>query len=143
MIRNLVPLLAIAILTTGALNAQSKEEDAIKAQLAAYAAARSSGSGEAQGAFYTDDADEWGSSEPQMTVGRAAIAKQVALPPDPNRKMRLEAVRIDFLTKEIALVNCTYGGTAADPTGHVLYVMQKRGGKWLIRSNRPQRFTGK
>jgi hypothetical protein len=75
-----------------------------------------------------------------MTVGREAIAKQVALPPDPNRKMRLEPVRIDFLAPSIALVNCTYGGTAENPAGKALYVMVKTDGKWLIRSNLPSRF---
>jgi ketosteroid isomerase-like protein len=128
-----------------AIDAKTKaiEEAAIRQQLVAYAAARSNGDGNLQASFYTEDADEWGSSEREMTVGREAIAKRVALPPDPNRKMRLEVLRIDFLTPAIALVNCTYGGTSQDPTGKVLYVMMKTNGKWLIRSNRPSRFPGK
>jgi len=123
--------------------AKAREDAAIRRQLMDYAAARSNGDGNLQGTFYTADADEWGSSDREMTVGREEIARKVALAPDANRKMRLEPVRIDFLTPSIALVNCTYGGTAENPTGKVLYVMMKVDGKWLIRSNRPSRFPGK
>jgi len=119
------------------------EDSAIRQQIKDYAAARSNGDGNLQASFYTTDADEWGSNDREMTVGREAIAKQVALPPDANRKMRLEPVRIDFLTPSIALVNCTYGGTAENPAGKALYVMMKIDGKWLIRSNRPSRFPSK
>jgi Domain of unknown function (DUF4440) len=123
--------------------AQAGEDSAIRQQLKDYAAARINGDGNLQASFYTMDADEWGSNDREITVGREAIAKRVALPPDPNRKMRLEPVRIDFLTPSIALVNCTYGGTAESPAGKVLYVMMKVDGKWLIRSNRPSRFPAK
>jgi ketosteroid isomerase-like protein len=119
------------------------EDSAIRQQIKDYAAARSNGDGNLQASFYTADADEWGSSDREMTVGREAIAKEVALPPDAKRKMRLEPVRIDFLTPSIALVNCTYGGTAENPAGKALYVMMKIDGKWLIRSNRPSRFPSK
>src|ERR1022692_1048773 len=81
------------------------EDSAIRQQIKDYAAARSNGDGNLQASFYTTDADEWGSNDREMTVGREAIAKQVALSPDANRKMRLEPVRIDFLTPSIALVN--------------------------------------
>jgi ketosteroid isomerase-like protein len=119
------------------------EDSAIRQRIKDYAAARSNGDGNLQASFYTTDADEWGSNDREMTVGREAIAKEVALPPDANRKMRLEPVRIDFLTPSIALVNCTYGGTAENPAGKALYVMMKIDGKWLIRSNRPSRFPSK
>jgi len=119
------------------------EDSAIRQQIKDYAAARSNGDGNPQASFYTIDADEWGSNDREMTVGREAIAKEVALPADAKRKMRLEPVRIDFLTPSIALVNCTYGGTAENPAGKALYVMMKIDGKWLIRSNRPSRFPSK
>ena len=119
------------------------EDSAIRQQIKDYAAARSNGDGNLQASFYTIDADEWGSNDREMTVGREAIAKEVALPPDAKRKMRLEPVRIDFLTPSIALVNCTYGGTAENPAGKALYVMMKIDGKWLIRSNRPSQFPSK
>ena len=137
-----VMLVGAACGSAEALEGKKKaaEESAIRQQMAAYAAARSNGDGALQASFYTEDADEWGSNDREMTVGRAAIAQKVGLPPDANRKMRLEPIRIDFLTPEIALVNCTYGGTAEKPTGKVLYVMVKTNGKWLIRSNRPSRF---
>lgn len=124
-------------------NMKAVEDAAIRQQLKDYAAARSNGDGNLQAAFYTADADEWGTNEREMIVGREAIRKQVGLPPDPKRKMRLDPVRIDFLTPSIALVNCTYGGTAENPAGKVLYVMMKIDGKWLIRSNRPSRFPSK
>jgi len=147
------PLAAVllGIATVGSLNGQTTldakgraaEDSAIRQQLKNYAAARSNGDGNLQASFYTADADEWGSNDREMTVGREAIAKQVALSPDANRKMRLEPVRIDFLTPSIALVNRTYGGTAENPTGKVLYVMMKIDGKWLIRSTRPSRFPSR
>lgn len=150
MLRFLLPvLLGIAAIcplnAKTALDAKTKalEDSAIRQQIKDYAAARSNGDGKLQASFYTNDADEWGSNDREMTVGRDAIAKQVALPPDANRKMRLEPVRIDFLTPSIALVNCTYGGTAENPAGKALYVMLKVDGKWLIRSNRPSRFPAK
>jgi hypothetical protein len=141
----------LGIAAVGSLNGQTPldakgravENSAIRQQLKDYAAARSNGDGNLQASFYTTDADEWGSNDREMTVGRDAIAKKVALSPDANRKMRLEPVRIDFLTPSIALVNCTYGGTTEIPTGKVLYVMMKIDGKWLIRSNRPSRFPVK
>jgi ketosteroid isomerase-like protein len=129
--------------TTLDAKARAVENSSIRQQLKDYAAARSNGDGNLQASFYTTDADEWGSNDREMTVGREAIAQKVALPPDTNRKMRLEPVRIDFLTPSIALVNCTYGGTTENPTGKVLYVMMKIDGKWLIRSNRPSRFPAK
>ena len=123
--------------------AKAQEEDAIRQRMKDYAAARTNGDGNLQASFYTVDADEWGTNEKEMIVGREAIAKAVALPPDPKRKMRLEPVRIDFLSPSIALVNCTYGGTSENPAGKALYVMMKVDGKWLIRSNRPSRFPAK
>ncbi len=129
--------------TTLDAKARAIEDSAIRQQIKDYAAARSNGDGNLQASFYTTDADEWGSNDREMTVGREAIAKEVALPPDAKRKMRLEPVRIDFLTPSIALVNCTYGGTAENPAGKALYVMMKIDGKWLIRSNRPSRFPSK
>ena len=145
-----LPALFLGITVVSALNGETLkpetkalEESAIRQQLTDYAAARSNGDGNLQASFYTVDADEWGSNDKEMTVGREAIAKKVALPPDANRKMRLEPVRIDFLTPSIALVNCTYGGTAENPSGKVLYVMMKVDRKWLIRSNRPSRFSNK
>lgn len=141
----LLGMAALGSLNAKTLDAKTKaaEEAAIRQQIASYAAARSNGDGNLQASFYTVDADEWGSNSREMTIGREAIAKEVALPPKADRKMRLEPVRIDFLSPTIALVNCTYGGTAENPAGKALYVMVKTDGKWLIRSNRPSRFPAK
>jgi ketosteroid isomerase-like protein len=139
----IAPMAALDGQTTLDAKVRAIEDSAIRRQIKDCAVARSNGDGNLQASFYTTDADEWGSNDREITVGREAIAKQVALPPAANRKMRLEPVRIDFLTPSIALVNCTYGGTAENPAGKALYVMMKIDEKWLIRSNRPSRFPSK
>ena len=57
-----------------------------------------------------------------------------------SRDWQLEPVNISFLSKDVALVDATYGGATGDAIGHALYVMVQRDGKWLIRSARINRF---
>ena len=131
----------LALLSSVCMPAETSRADdeaAIKAQLYAYAAARTVGEGHAQALFYTKDGDEWGSAAREMTKGRAAIEKTLTSPSNPNRVFKVEPINYSFLGKDVALVDATYGG--AEPTGHALYVMVKRDGKWLIRSARIMRF---
>jgi hypothetical protein len=133
--------LAILFAICCGLLAQSshvKDEAAIRAQIAGYAAARQTGDGHAQALFYTEDADEWGSAAREMTEGRAALEKSLALPPDPNRTVKFQPIHFTFLHDDVALVDSLYG--SPQPIGHAMYVMVKRNGKWLIRSARIVRF---
>ena len=137
-----------ALLVTGAglLAAEgvpSKDEAAIRSQLAGYFKAREAGPGHAQALFYTEDADEWGSGAMEMTVGRAALEKTLDQKPDPNRHLTMDPMHFTFIGKDVALVDAIYG-TAANPRfGHAMYIMVKHDGKWLIRSARITRFPVK
>jgi hypothetical protein len=133
-----IGLALMSSICTQAETSRAADEAAIKAQLYAYAAARTQGEGHTQALFYTEDGDEWGSAAREMTKGRAAIEKTLNSPPNPNRVFKVEPINYSFLSDEIALVDATYGG--AEPTGHALYIMVKREGKWLIRSARIMRF---
>ena len=90
----------LALLSSVCMPAETSRADdeaAIKAQLYAYAAARTVGEGHAQALFYTKDGDEWGSAAREMTKGRAAIEKTLNSPPNPNRVFRVEPINYSFL----------------------------------------------
>jgi len=134
----------MVLLTSGcayALTSRSADEAAIKAQLAGYAEAHRNGDGLTQALFYAEDADQWGGLAREMTKGRAGIARILSQPPDPNRVFRLEMVSVSFLGANVGLADAFfYSSTSPAPTGHALYVMVKRQGRWLIRSARVTRF---
>jgi len=124
----------------GRVNGQAvpaNNDAAIRRQLAGYAEARTQGSGEKQASFYAEDGDEWELSAPEKTSGRTGIAKLLDLPPDPNRRFRLEIVHITPLGRDAALVDGHwYRETSPRPRGRVHYLMVKKRGTWLIQSAR-------
>lgn len=124
-----------------ASDATQKDEAAIRAHLAGYAAARQKGDGEAQARFYTEDADVWDALSTEMVRGRKEIAKDLGLPPDPNRIFKLDPVQIVFLKPDIALADVIY--SSPQPKGHAFYVFIKVKGRWGIRSVRMTRFPAK
>ena len=116
---------------------QVRDDAAIRRQLAGYADARTQGSGEKQASFYAEDGDEWELSASEKTNGRSAIAKLLGLPPDPNRRFRLEILHINKLGRDAALVDAHwYRETSPRPRGRVHYLMVKKHGVWLIQSAR-------
>jgi hypothetical protein len=116
---------------------RTEDETAIRKQLAAYAEGRSQGSGERQASFYAVDGDEWELFADQKTVGRPAIAKLLDLPPDPNRRFRLEILDIIPLGSNAALVDAHwFRETSPKPRGRVQYLMVKEHRTWFIRSAR-------
>jgi uncharacterized protein (TIGR02246 family) len=117
------------------------EEASIRAQLSAYAQARRGGDGHAQAAFYTDDADAWFSGTRRMAKGRAEIERDLDVPLSSRRPFRLEIESIGFLGPDVALVDAHYFSVAAEPNGHVLYVMMRRNGQWKIRAARIATFS--
>ena len=136
-------LICLALLSAAFAHAESSrpaDEEAIKSQLHAYAAARTIGEGHAQALFYTEDGDEWGSAAIEMTRGRAALEKTLNSPPDPKRKFGVEPQNYAFLGKDVCLVDALYSGSSGVPAGHGLYVMVRQKGQWLIRSARITRF---
>jgi hypothetical protein len=116
---------------------QAQDEDAIRRQLAGYADAHTQGSGEKQASFYAEDGDEWELFASEKTNGRSAIAKLLDLPPEPNRRFRLEILNIIPAGREAALVDAHwFRETSPRPKGRVQYLMVKKDGTWLIRSAR-------
>jgi len=116
---------------------QAKDESAIRKQLAGYADARTNGSGERQASFYADNGDEWELFADQKTIGRTAIGKLLSLPPDPNRRFRLDILDIISLASRSALVDAHwFRETSPKPRGRVQYYMVKQHGRWLIHSAR-------
>jgi hypothetical protein len=115
----------------------AQEDAAIRRQLAGYAEARTQGSGEKQASFYAEDGDEWELFAAEKTNGRSAIAKLLALPPDPDRRFRLEILDVIPLGRDAALVDAHwYRETSPRPKGRVQYLMVKKQGAWLIQSAR-------
>jgi hypothetical protein len=133
-------LLLFLIGLLGRIDSQSlgsRDDDAIRRQLAGYAEARTQGSGEKQASFYAEDGDEWELPAPHKTNGRSAIAKLLALPPDPDRRFRLEIQDVIPLGRDAALVDAHwYRETSPQPKGRVHYLMVKKHGTWLIQSAR-------
>jgi hypothetical protein len=116
---------------------QTKNERAIRQQLVGYADARTNGSGERQASFYAEDGDEWELFADQKTIGGSAIANLLNLPPDPDRRFRLEILDIISLTSDSALVDAHwFRETSPKPKGRVQYYMVKKHGQWLIQSAR-------
>ncbi len=116
---------------------QAHDGSAIRRQLAAYAEARTQGSGEKQASFYAEDGDEWELFAPEKTNGRNAIAKLLDLPHDPARRFRLEIVDIISLGRDAALVDAHwYRETSPRPKGRVHDLTVKKHGTWLIQSAR-------
>ena len=60
MSRWLSACVSIVFLSSITVSTQAADEAEVRRQMAAYAAARQEGNGEAQVKFYADDADEWG-----------------------------------------------------------------------------------
>jgi hypothetical protein len=115
----------------------AKDDAVIRQQLAGYAEARTEGSGEKQASFYADDGDEWELFASEKTNGRSAIGKLLDLPPEPNRRFRLEILDIIPLGRDAALVDAHwYRETSPRPKGRVQYLMVKKQGTWLIQSAR-------
>ena len=134
-----VPLLLAIVLAPFSVGSEiADDQAAIRSQIAAYAAARQKGDGEAQARFYTEDADEWPSMAREMVRGRAGIAKALTLAPNPNRVVKFEPIQITFVKPDVALVDSLYG--SPEPIGHAFYVMIKQDERWLIRSARITRF---
>jgi hypothetical protein len=116
---------------------QAKNESEIRKQLAGYADARTNGSGERQASFYAENGDEWELFAEQKTIGRTAIGKLLNLPPDPDRRFRLEILDIISLAPDSALVDAHwFRETSPKPKGRVQYYMVKKHGQWLIASAR-------
>jgi hypothetical protein len=116
---------------------QRRDDNAIRRQLAGYAGARTQGSGEKQASFYAEDGDEWELFAPEKTNGRSAIARLLDLPPESNRRFRLEILHVTALGRDAALVDAHwYRETSPRPKGRVQYVMVKKRGEWLIQSAR-------
>ena len=136
-----VAFVLAATLAAQAQSVNSRDETAIKAQLAAYSEASQRGDGRARATFYTEDAEIWLSTTRKMLRGRAAIEKELDRPADPNRRFRLEVENISFFNPEVAVIDAQYYGSAVEPMGHAFYVMVKRDGKWLIRETRTARFV--
>jgi hypothetical protein len=114
-----------------------QDDAAIRRQLAGYAEARTQGSGEKQASFYAEDGDEWELFASEKTNGRSAIAKLLDLPPDPNRRFRLEILHITPLGHDAALVDAHwYRETSPRPKGRVHYLMVKKHDSWFIQSAR-------
>lgn len=134
-----LPLLLL-IGSLGRINSQpllARDDAAIRQQLAGYAEARTQGSGEKQASFYAEDGDEWELPTTHKTNGRSAIAKLLDLPPDANRRFRLEILDLIPLGRDAALVDAHwYRETSPQPKGRVHYLMVKRHGVWLIQSAR-------
>ena len=120
--------------------AQSADDAEIRRLLTEYAQARERGDGSAQAQIYSEDADEWRASTRKTVTGRAAIAKDLAVAPNPSRRFRFEIEGVQFIAPNVALVDAVYFGSAAAPNGHVTYVFLKRDGKWLIRAARALRY---
>jgi len=59
--------------------------------------------------FYAEDGDEWELFAAEKTNGRSAIAKLLALPPDPGRRFRLEVLDVIPLGRDAALVDAHCG----------------------------------
>jgi ketosteroid isomerase-like protein len=138
--------LAVALCVAGTFPAQaqsagSRDEASIKAQLTAYAEASQQGDGHARALFYTEDAEVWLSTTRTLSRGRAAIAKELDRPRDPNRRFRLEIENISILSADVALVDAQYYDSSPEPSGHAFYVMVKQDAKWLIRATRTTRFV--
>jgi uncharacterized protein (TIGR02246 family) len=134
----------LALATAGIASGQGlrpRDEAGIRDQLAAYAQARQRGDGHAQALFYSEDADTWLSTTKKLSSGRPAIEQELNLPPDPNRRFRLEIESLSFVSDDVALVDTQYFGTSSEPNGHAFYVMVERDGKWLIRASRIARFA--
>jgi len=137
----LVTILLLAAITSlaWAQTSEAVDETLIKKQLADYAQARSRGNGQAQALFYTEDADEWG-AKPQMSKGRAALERDLALTPISGNRFKLEVLTLSFLTSDIALVDTLYyygpANAPGEPIGHAFYLMVRLNAKWLIRSAR-------
>jgi hypothetical protein len=115
----------------------AKDDALIRQQLAGYAEARTQGSGEKQASFYAEDGDEWELFASERTIGRSAIGKLLELPPEPNRRFKLEILDILPLGRDAALVDAHwYRETSPRPKGRVQYLMVKKQGTWLIQSAR-------
>ena len=125
--------------SAGAQTSRTADEAAIRAQLAAYTEARHTGDGNAQAAFYTEDADSylWGTRH--MSKGRAQIAHDMT-PANPDPALlgafRIEVESVGFLGADVAVVDGQYFAIGPAPRGHAFYLMVKQGGRWLIRSAR-------
>jgi hypothetical protein len=116
---------------------RTQDDAAIRRQLAGYAEARTQGSGEKQASFYAEDGDEWELFASDKTNGQSAIAKLLSLPPDPNRRFRLEILHVTSLGRDAALVDAHwYRETSPRPRGRVHYVMVRKHGAWFIQSAR-------
>jgi hypothetical protein len=135
-------ILSVLILLTGFTRVYgqpiaTKDDAAIRKQLAGYAEARTQGSGEKQASFYAEDGDEWELFAPEKTNGRGAIGKLLDLPPEANRRFRLEILDIIPLGRDAALVDAHwYRETSPRPKGRVQYLMVKKQETWLIRCAR-------
>jgi hypothetical protein len=136
--RNLLVLFVLGSLSqVSAQPLRARDDDAISRQLAGYAEARTQGSGQKQASFYAEDGDEWELFASNKTNGRSAIAKLLDLPPDPNRRFRLEILNVIPLGRDAALVDAHwYRETSPRPKGRVHYLMVKKHGTWFIRSAR-------
>lgn len=122
------------------VRAAPSDDSEIRRLLTEYAKARERGDGSAQAQFYAEDADEWRASTRKMVTGRAEIAKDLALAPNPARKFRLEIETLQFIAPNVSLVDVSYFGSAPNPNGHATYILVKREDKWLIRAARAVRY---
>jgi hypothetical protein len=84
---------------------RARDDVAIRRQFTGYAEALTQDGGEKQASFYAEDGDEWELFATEKTNGRIAIAKLLGLPPDPNRRFRLEIFHIIRLGRDAALVD--------------------------------------
>jgi hypothetical protein len=136
--RTLLVLLVLGSLSpVSAQPLRAQDDAAIRRQLAGYAEARTQGSGEKQASFYAEDGDEWELFASDKTNGRSAIAKLLDLPPEPDRRFRLEILHVIPLGRDAALVDAHwYRETSPRPKGRVHYLMVKKHGTWFIQCAR-------
>ena len=133
-------LLLAAVLTVAPdASAQSADEAAVRARLAAYADARNRRDAHAEALCYTVDGDFRSSAGPFVS-GRDAIEKQLTVT-DPNYRFSLEVTHLRFLTPQMVIADATVkagpGSTPATLVG--TYVLMKQGNDWLIAAARISR----
>ncbi len=127
----------LGVLTTVPAHAQGAADDAaVRARLAAYAAARMQRDAKAEALCYTADGD-FRSSQGPFVAGRSAVESQLTVT-NPAYRFSLSVSKLRFVADGVAVVDADLltglEGREAPLIG--TYVLTKQGSDWLIAAAR-------
>jgi hypothetical protein len=136
-VRGLRLTFAVIVLFVTTTAARAADDEAgVRALLKAYSDARARADAVALKKLVAPNADFWDNTARTMLTG--TDAEKQAVPTAPADR-RVDVEHVSFINPNVAIIDANYSGGRNN--GHVIYVVVKRGGSWLIRSTRVVQFN--